>query len=86
MIPNGMETKYPAIRPQIIGMSFRVPRASRKIKMVVVRDIAAISRPTFSGMRYAGFDLPRAMETATGASMSPMTIIIGPMTIGGNSV
>ena len=46
MIPNGMETKYPATRPQITGMSFRVPRAIRNIKMVVASDINATSRPT----------------------------------------
>ena len=70
----------------MIGMSRRRPRPSSEISTVVAREIIEMISAVFSGTRMVPPSpvLPRAMFTPAGASTRPMTMITGPVTMGGS--
>jgi len=73
--------------PTMIGMSLTKPLAHRLTSMVTSSVSMEMIRAVFWGTSTAEPSpvLPRAMFTATGARMRPMTMITGPVTMGGRT-
>ena len=67
-------------------MSRKKPLPSKETSTVAAREVMDIQRARLPGTICCAPSpvLPRAMLTATGARMSPMTMMTGPVTMGGS--
>ena len=72
--------------PDMMGIRRIMPRPSRETSTVVASAAIEMISAVFSGTSTAlpSPALPRAMFTPTGASTRPMTMITGPVTMGGS--
>ena len=73
--------------PQRIGISRKKPLPSKETSTVTRSEVMDIHSARFSGTRWVAPSpvLPRAMFTATGARIRPITMMTGPVTMGGST-
>ena len=77
--------RYPATMPQRIGIRRNRPVPSSETSTVTTRATPAMMKAVGSGTSHAEPSpvRPEAMCTATGAKTRPITMMTGPVTIGG---
>jgi len=81
-----MEARYPAMIPMRMGRSLIIPLPSSVAKMVASRVIMEIvmAVPNGTSSILPSPVCPVAIWTATGARISPMVMMTGPVTMGGS--